>query len=155
MLQGVDFVRLKTAPRLQMSMPEGYGMDLCCSIGGGGGGQSLNQPLDCQLTDWHLFCPILSSMRKFSEPEPAPKVRKPRAEEVFTRRPEEVFLCRAEEVFTRRREEVFTRRAEEVFSAGGRKFSCAGQADVVGPIGTFRNSVPALTDRNVPLTCEA
>ena len=86
-------------------MPEGYGMDLCCSIGGGGGGgQSLNQPLDCQLTDWHLFCPILSSMRKFSEPEPAPKVRKPRAEEVFTRRPEEVFLCRAEEVFTRRRE---------------------------------------------------
>jgi hypothetical protein len=22
-------------------------MDLCCSIGGGGGGQSLNQPLDC------------------------------------------------------------------------------------------------------------
>ena len=78
-----------------MSMPEGYGMDLCCSIGGGGGGQSLNQPLDCQLTDWHLFCPILSSMRKFSEPEPAPKVRKPRAEEVFTRRPEELFLCRA------------------------------------------------------------
>ena len=127
------FCQVKNRPRLQMSMPEGYGMDLCCSIGGGGGGQSLNQPLDCQLTDWHLFCPILSSMRKFSEPEPAPKVRKPRAEEVFTRR----------------RDEKFSRapRTEEVFSAG--------QADVVGPIGTFRNSVPDLTDRNVPLTCEA
>ena len=99
-------------------MPEGYGMDLCCSIGGGGGGQSLNQPLDCQLTDWHLFCPILSSMRKFSEPEPAPKVRKPRAEEVFTRRPEEVFLCRAEEVFTRRRELPLAATLHEEVAAG-------------------------------------
>jgi hypothetical protein len=60
-LQGVDFVRLKTAPRLQMSMPEGYGMDLCCSIGGGGGGQSLNQPLDCH-------APHFSDAAQFSGP---------------------------------------------------------------------------------------
>ena len=116
-------------------------------------GQSLNEPLDCQLTVSHLFCPIFSSMRKFSEPVPAPtqasaggsfhapgrgnfhtpgrgNFHAPGGRK-FSLAGQKVFTPRGrrEEVFTRRRggrnEEVFTRRREEVFTRrrGGRKFS--------------------------------